>query len=574
MASCRQSVKNNAVLSCRHLTVRPEGAPTGQTILNDVSAAFRPQSMNAVIGPSGCGKSMLMKAMLGLVPMAEGGEVWLGDLRVRRPEDLLGRVGFAPQFSIAQPKLTVAESLRYSLALTMADSTARAARLEQVLGVVGLGPQRDTRVESLSGGQLRRLGLGLELLTDPPALICDEVTSGLDPHSESAILDLLRTQCRDHAKTLLCIIHNLTKLDYFDWITVMNAGEVVFQGTLPELHIYFAIPDALHLYDALNSQPQAYWRQRWAEAPGNVSKSAENKVEASLTDTQAGQALPGALDQFQTLLRRRIHLLWRDHGSLSLLMGITFGFPLMVVIFALDGLPQISSPLLKPEGIDSVLAQVAYARESAQTAALVTSLIMFQVILLTLMGANNGAREIASERLLYEKERLNGLRPGVYAAAKLFFTGVVAAFQGIWMMIFVKLICVFPGPWDIQLGSLALVCVAMTWVCLAFSAWMNSAEKASSLSIYLVGFQLPLSGVVLALPAYLVWVFRPFINAYWGWSGYFKSMAEERLYDAYVSSHPSVVIPNAWVSLSVLGVHALIGATLVWWGCRRRKWNA
>lgn len=528
--------------------------------------------MNAVIGPSGCGKSMLMKAMLGLVPVDADGEVWLDNLRIRKPEDLLGRVGLAPQFSIAQPKLTVEECLRFSLALTMADPTARSVRLEKVLGVVGLGPQRKTRVESLSGGQLRRLGLGLELLVDPPTLICDEVTSGLDPHSESAILELLRKQCRERGKTLLCIIHNLAKLDYFDWITVMNAGEVIFQGTLVELLTYFNIPDALHLYDAINGQPQSYWHERWAGVSvDQINTSVESKSTGAILPVQV---LPSTFNQFWTLLSRRTHLLWRDHGYLLLIMAITFGFPLMVVIFALDGLPQISSPPLKPGGIDSVLAQVGYARESAQTAALVTSLIMFQVILLTLMGANNGAREIAGERMLYEKERLTGLRPGAYAAAKLFFTGVVAAFQGVWMAIFVKLICVFPGPWGIQVITLALSCVAMTWVCLAFSAWLNSAEKASSLSIYLVGFQLPLSGVVLALPVYLAWAFRPFINAYWGWAGYFKSMEQERLYDAYITSHTNVLIPDSWISLTVLSAHALLGATLVWWGCRRRKWNA
>ncbi len=171
--------------------------------------------------------------------------------------------------------------------------------------------------------------------------------------------------------------------------------------------------------------------------------------------------------------------------------------------------------------MEAIKMQFDYAVAAAHTSSLITSLIMFQVILLTLMGANNGAREIAGERLLYEKERLAGLRPGAYAASKLCFTGVLAVFQGVWMTFFVKMICVFPGPWDVQVVTLALVCAAMTWVCLAFSAWMSSAEKASTLSIYLVGFQLPLSGVVLALPVYLVWLFRPFINAYWGLGGVF-----------------------------------------------------
>jgi len=563
------------VLCCRNLTVRPEGNPLATPILDRATATFVPRAMNAIIGPSGCGKTMLVKAMLGLIPVDAEGEVWLEQQSIARPEDLLGKVAFAPQFSIAQPKLTVAECLRFGLELSVADSSIHAERLEYVLGVIGLAEHRHKRVESLSGGQLRRLGLGLELLVDPPTLICDEVTSGLDPRSENTILDLLQELSRLRGKTLLCIIHNLAKLNYFDWITVLNAGEVVFQGTLPELYAHFEIPDALGLYDALNAHPQSHWRERWAQISGTKPLP---QLEQSTTNgrdtTPAGISRPGHLSQFGTLMRRRLCLLLRDHGYLAMVLAITFGFPVMVVIFALDGLPQLSSPPLDPHSLASIQASIDYTRETAQTASLVTSLIMFQVILLTLMGANNGSREIAGERLLYEKERLTGLRPGAYAASKLIFTGLLAAFQGAWMTGFVKVICVFPGPWETQMITLALVCLAMTWVCLAFSAWMTSADRASTLSIYLVGFQLPLSGVVLALPAYLVWIFRPFINAYWGWAGYFSTMLHEHLYDAYTDTYPHTYISNPLISGAVLLAHAAVGAGLVWYGCRRRRWNA
>jgi ABC-type multidrug transport system ATPase subunit len=558
------------VLRCRNLTVRPAGDPALAPILHGATATFQPRAMNAIIGPSGCGKTMLVKAMLGLVPVDRGGEVWLNDEPIHRPEDLRGRVAFAPQFSIAQPKLTVEECLRYGLALTLADAAARGARLEYVLGVTGLVEHRHNLVESLSGGQLRRLGLGLELLVDPPTFICDEVTSGLDPYSENTILELLRNLCRERGKTILCIIHNLAKLNYFEWITVLNAGEIVFQGTLAELHVYFSIPDTLRLYDALNAHPQSYWRERWAQAAAAKTAPPAARPLGAATLT----ARPSGPSQFLTLVRRRWRLLFRDHGYLSLVLAITFGFPVMVVIFALNGLPQIAAPPLRPEGVEVARQQLEYALAAAHTSSLVTSLIMFQVILLTLMGANNGAREIAGERLLYEKERLTGLRPGAYVASKLFFTGLLAAFQGAWMTAFVKTISVFPGPWLTQTLTLALVCVAMTWVCLAFSAWMASPEKASTLAIYLVGFQLPLSGVVLALPVYLGWFLRPFINAYWGWAGYFKSMAATHLYDAYTATNPGTLIPDSSVAMLVLLLHALAGAALVWWGCQRREWNA
>ena len=147
--------------------------------------------------------------------------------------------------------------------------------------------------------------------------------------------------------------------------------------------------------------------------------------------------------------------------------------------------------------------------------------------------------------------------------------------QGLWMCLFVKLICRFPGPWFEQGAVLAASCVSMSVVCLGFSAMLASPEKSSLLSIYLVGFQLPLSGVVLALPEALTWVCRPFINAYWGWSGYMKAMGGHPLWDAYTASLPN---QNAYVADTALGLMVLLaqglaGVCLVVVGCQQKRWN-
>jgi hypothetical protein len=208
-------------------------------------------------------------------------------------------------------------------------------------------------------------------------------------------------------------------------------------------------------------------------------------------------------------------------------------------------------------------------------ASLAAGLVMFQVILLTLMGANNGGREISAERTLYEKERMTGLRPWSYASSKITFVSLIAIFQGVWMCVFVKIICRFPGPWSEQIVMLAATCVSMSIVCLGFSAMLTSPEKSSLLSIYLVGFQLPLSGVVLALPAALTWICRPFINAYWGWSGYINSMMSTDLYGAYTSSLPdqSSFSASPTLSLVLLLVQGLFGVCLVVIGCQQKRWN-
>lgn len=558
------------MFACRHLTVR---SPEGSTLLDGVSATFPDGQLSAIIGPSGCGKTTLVKAMLGLMPSA--GNVFYDGQAISGAQALAGRVGFAPQFSIAQPKLTVEEVLRYSLELFVAEASSHRPSLEAILQTVGLIERRHTRVEALSGGQLRRLGMGLELTLDPACLVCDEVTSGLDPNSEDEILALMDTLRRTQGKTFLCIIHNLAKLEAFDWITVVNAGSVVFQGDLAELCAYFGIPDALHLYDVLKAQPPEHWRDRWAYDMEPKSCGAAVLCDASGQNRAPTVSQPSPGSQLTTLLRRRLRLLCRDRGYLWLTLAITLGFPCLVVIFALDGLPQIQGLALDRGDmglIEALQQSLQFQITQMQTAQLVTGLILFQVILLTLMGANNGGREIAAERLLYEKERFCGLRPLAYAGSKIVFTGLLALVQGLWMTSFVKVICAFPGPWLAQAAILCGVCLAMSWICLGFSALCQSAEKASLLSIYLVGFQLPLSGVVLALPDALVWLCRPFITTYWGWAGYMSTMRETRLYDAFRQQNTDWVAAPS-VAWCVLIAQALLGIGLVIWGCRKHFWK-
>ena len=551
------------MLACKDLSVAIQ--PSGTRILDRVTARFMPKGLNAVIGPSGCGKTTLVKAMLGILP--SDGEVSYAGEAVTQSLDLQGKLSFAPQFSIAHERLSVREALGYALDLCVRDCAVKVDRLDEILRRIGLAEHRDKRVSDLSGGQLRRLGLGLELVGDPQTLVCDEVTSGLDPRSEDQIIEVLQRLRDEREKTFICIIHNLAKLKEFDWITVVYQGVVIFQGALDRMNAHFGISDALHLYDQLNKHPVEYWRERW---------TAESSEDAPCDELAAvvSSPAPGALAQTWTLLKRRTLLFKRDRGYWLLTLGITIGFPLLVTIFAWDGIPQLRGLALSSGSgaVEQIEAGIRYRVDALEMASLVTGLILFQVILLTLMGSNNGAREIAAERQIFEKERFAGLNTVSYASSKLIFASLIAVVQGIWMMGFVKYICEFPGASLPQACVLVLSCVSMTAICLGFSAIFKSANKASLLSVYLVGFQLPLSGIVLALPEVLVWICRPFINAYWGWGGYFGSMRDTRLYDAYrVDSNEWIPTPE--LAATVLLFHFLFGAAMVFWGCQQKRWD-
>jgi ABC transport system ATP-binding/permease protein len=556
------------MLSCRHLTVRPK--PNGPALVHAATADFPAGGLHALIGPSGCGKTTLLKGILDILPSE--GEVLLHGRALASRGELLREVAFAPQFSIAHGKLTVAEAVGYALKLYQkTDDATLSVRNDELLHLVGLHERAGTLVEKLSGGQLRRLGLALELTTDPACLLCDEVTSGLDPRSEDQIIAVLRALVEQRGKTVVCVIHNLAKLAWFDTVTVVFEGAVVWQGPLAGMLEHFGIADALELYDRLSEQSRGHWQARWADTLTNAPAHAIEPPEG-FARRLAGDR-PTALAQLATLLARRWRLLLRDRGYVLLTLAITFGFPCLVVIFALGGLPQLKGLALETTGgfLETLQARAAYRQSAAETATLVSGLIIFQVILLSLMGSNNGAREIAGERALYEKERMSGLRPAAYAWSKLIYTALLGAAQGVWMTVFVKVLCEFPGGWGAQLTVLAATGASMSVVCLGLSAVLSSPDKASLLSIYLVGFQLPLSGVVLALPAALVWAVRPFIATYWGWAGYLMSMTDSRFYDAVSMLDKGWLAPPA-AAAGVLVAHLLTGAVLVFWGCQRKCW--
>jgi len=190
------------------------------------------------------------------------------------------------------------------------------------------------------------------------------------------------------------------------------------------------------------------------------------------------------------------------------------------------------------------------------------------------MASNNAAREIAGERLIMEREKLGGLSPLAYVISKVFFLGVFVLAQSLWMGVFVDMVVGgLPGDLIIKLALLVLVSAAMTSICLGISALCRTPEKATILSIYLVGFQLPLSGAVLSLPDWIEGLVNPFIAAFWAWSGSLRSMSDTAFYDAVKQvTETNLVSPE--LAAFVLLAHVIVGLTMTYVGSKSSQWDA
>ena len=279
--------------------------------------------------------------------------------------------------------------------------------------------------------------------------------------------------------------------------------------------------------------------------------------------------VPGFFTQFFCLLGRRWRIFFRDRSQLVLQLVMVLLFPVLVAMFTDKGSGQIVG-LSATQDVQTVQKDMEAQQLNMKTGSAVSGIIMFEVILLGLMGSNNAAREVAGERAVMEKEKYAGMRPSAYLASKLSYLSVLVLVQSVWMFAFVDFF------WDrggglTHLLFLILANAAMTFVCLGISALARSADQASLLSIYLVGFQLPLSGAVLALPEYAEGFIRPFISAYWAWSGSISALKDD-VYYAVKNVLDTDLTPSL-VCYIVLGVHVACGIAAAYAGIRRSRWE-
>lgn len=621
------------MLEVRHITLSLDRDGDSQKLLDDVTFTVPAGHLLAIVGPSGCGKTTLMKVITGLKKEDEGAIFWQGRDLAEDGDLHPSELGYVPQFSIAHELLTVEECVAGAVALrtSLEHEEAEFSLVEHTLKATGLSTLSDRQVKVLSGGQKRRLGLALELVTDPALLLCDEVTSGLDPKSEREITHLLHELSRNNPQRIIInVTHSLTNLSLYDSVLVMHEGSVVYHGPPRALNHYFSVEQAEDVYPKLARRSAERWGESWkrhrdayyahyglvsgppeadnatlvtsrepervrlptpkAEDEDEEPSTEKPKAKSDADDERASATgkkkkhvhqiaphceVPGLVAQTTELLQRRWTIFRRDRGQMWLHLAMLLGFPLLVIIFGFGNTPQVKT--LSQRSESNVLVEAremkAFTESQLKAGGLVSGLILMQVVLVTLMASNNAAREIAGERDILERERLGGLRPLAYIASKVLFLGTFVLAQSLWMGIFVEMLCPgIPGNLFQKLGLLVFASAAMTSVCLGISGLMRSPEKATILCIYLVGFQLPLSGAVLALPKALEKWVQPLIAAFWAWSGSLNTMKDTGFYEAVKKVTSTELVPPS-LAFFVLSVHIAIGLVMSYVGTKHSQWD-
>jgi ABC-2 type transport system ATP-binding protein len=205
------------------------------TALQSISLSIQQGEFFGLLGPNGAGKSTLMNLLVGYLDPDEGELIIHGE-RVSR-DNLAARrmIGFVPQSLALYDEISAYDNLEIFAGFFHVEKKILRERINDQLHAVQLYDRRKDKVKSYSGGMKRRLNLIASLLHDPPLLLCDEPTVGVDPQSRNAIFDYL-TMLNRGGKTIVYTTHYMEEVERLcQRIAILDEGKIIAEGTIDAL---------------------------------------------------------------------------------------------------------------------------------------------------------------------------------------------------------------------------------------------------------------------------------------------------------------------------------------------------
>ncbi|MBN1128868.1 MAG: ABC transporter ATP-binding protein/permease, partial [Chitinispirillaceae bacterium] len=352
----------------------------------------------AILGPSGAGKSTLVRALCGRQKI-HGGCIYANRLPLKQ---FLGaftsHIGYVAQENLLHPELTVAETFHEQSLLRLprdSSDVERNARIEEVVELLELDRVRRQRIARLSGGEAKRVHLGVELLASPALIVLDEPLAGLDPGLVRKFMRLFRRIC-DRGHTILLTTHTLEQIEFCDRIVFMHRGSIVFAGQPTELEATFGKTSLADVYEQVElGKPGAAATARTTNLP------APSAPPASITRIKVHK--PRAISaprQFLMLLVRYAKILLRDRRNLILLL--------------------LQAPL--------IALFLAFVFKSSSNFLPMSFYFCVTISAIWITGIN-AAQEIAREWRLLDREYRAGLSLAAYLSSKITLAMVAALIQ-------------------------------------------------------------------------------------------------------------------------------------------------
>lgn len=462
----------------------------GKILLDDISLSIWAKEFVVIAGVSGGGKSTLLDALNGFRPATSGSVLVNNNDLYKSFNAYRTELGYVPQKDIVHMELTIEQALDYAAQLRMPVDTTKAERnqrIEEVLDDLGLKQRRDVPIKDLSGGQLKRVSMGVELLTKPSLFFLDEATSGLDPGTEADIMRLLR-DLADQGRTVLLITHATENVMICDLVVFLAAGgRVAYFGPPDQAAEYFGVKKFNEIYPKVEREiPPEVWQEKYKKSPQYqkyvVDRQKDLEKIESTPRSQVKQQAPAvktkqvsAWRQFLILSSRNFAILARDRASLILMLAIA---PILGLLDFATWKRDIFNINTGDPG-------------QAVTMLFTTGLISVMV------GSLATMREIVKEVDIYKRERMIGLMSIPYILSKVLACFVLAIYQSAVFLTFKNLAVQIPGNFFTMYITLFLATMAGMMMGLLVSAISPNQNMAPLLTIIVLVPQIIFGGGIL-----------------------------------------------------------------------------
>ena len=212
-----------------------------QNVLNGIDLNVKSGETIAVLGQSGTGKSVLLKLLVRLLE-PDSGSIWIDGKDITKlPADELNevrkKIGFLFQYAALYDSLTVGENVEFPLLWhSKLSASERSDRVDELLARVGLKDAKAKMPAQISGGMKKRVGLARALALDPPIILLDEPTAGLDPVTAAGINELFSGLQQERKISSIVVTHDMHAVKAVsNHVVMLHEGKIIFDGTLDEL---------------------------------------------------------------------------------------------------------------------------------------------------------------------------------------------------------------------------------------------------------------------------------------------------------------------------------------------------
>ena len=224
------------MIEARSLSKRFQDKKRGEIrAVENVSFACKPGQIYGLLGANGAGKTTTLRMLATILEPTDGTAVICGYDVVEHPEKVRANVGFLSTATALYPRLTAQEMVEYFGRLNGLDEPTLKKRVDDIFRRLEMNDFRDRRCDKLSTGMKQKTSIARTLVHDPPVMIFDEPTTGLDVMTARTIISFI-SECRDRGKTVIFSTHIMSEVERLcDHIGIIHDGKLLTEGTVAEL---------------------------------------------------------------------------------------------------------------------------------------------------------------------------------------------------------------------------------------------------------------------------------------------------------------------------------------------------